>query len=89
MTAKLLMRMPTDREIIEDVQIVRRAFEAELDRIKDDLTHWIEQQHNFPSGMIDMALIELAIQRLAVHNGDHTFETMEGAYKKVMRRAQH
>jgi hypothetical protein len=74
----------TDAQIAANIQTIRRGFDAEVARIKGDLTRWIDQNHS-QSGVLNIALLELAIERLAVRNGEHTFEAIEGAYKKVMR----
>jgi hypothetical protein len=66
---------------------IKRGFETEIRRIKGDLTRWIEQNHTGSSGALKIALLEVAIERqLTVCDGEHAFEVIEGAYKKVMKK---
>jgi hypothetical protein len=81
---KAVENITGDDDTAAHVQTIRRALEAEVARIKDHLSRWIEEHHS-QSGVVNMALLELAIERLAASHGEHTFEALEGAYKKVMR----
>ena len=78
----------TDAQLAANIDTIRQGFTAQIEAMKDSLAVWAEENSTRGnSGVITVALLELAVERHLKHFDEKSAaELMQGALNKVLRR---
>ncbi len=78
----------TDAQLAANIDTIRQGFTAQIEAMKDSLAVWAEENSTRGnSGVITVALLELAVERHLHHFDEKSAaDLMQGALDKVLRR---
>jgi hypothetical protein len=80
---------PARSDPVEDLDTIKRKFEAETAQVKAALAHWIETNYPRSIPASEVAMLELAIKRLlTLFDPESTFDVVQAVYKEAIGKHQ-